>query len=318
MRYIVVWGLMCKVSICSLDGMYMFCSSRPVLDNKWELPTTVFLLVHFSFCGGRVGTIRVKQVWLLRFLHLLDTLLFLRNYLDQQYKVFTIHLEIKLLWCSLMVFQVLDHFSRATYKSCILHSAAIGLVWQRFPRLCSDLWIVCDGLCSLLFLALDPYKVKELCHHHHHHHRHYCHHHHHHDHHYCSYCTEAMKTSPMHCMNNGMQGFLLSGTCCIALHLPLEYTRQYKVLAAGTVYHMVITVNIFVNRMKWWWGPKHCSHMGSIYALYWAGSGLKSRPGDQLQPEFFVFLLCITWEIPAWFFNVFHSQFLVHIFQLIH
>jgi hypothetical protein len=45
-------------------------------------------------------------------------------------------------------------------------------------------------------------------------------------------------------------GFLLSGTCCIALQLLLECARQHKVLAAGTIYHVVITINIFVNRMK--------------------------------------------------------------------
>jgi hypothetical protein len=27
-------------------------------------------------------------------------------------------------------------------------------------------------------------------------------------------------------------------------------------------------------------GLQHCSHVGSICALYWAGSGLKSRPWD--------------------------------------
>ena len=169
-----------------------------------------------------------------------DTLVFLRNYFDQEYKVFTIHLEIKLLWCSLIIFQIPDHLSQgATYKSCFLHSAAIGFVWQCFLRLCSDLWIVCDGLCSLQFLALDPYKVKELCprrrrhhhHHHHHHHRHHKHHHHHSYYHSC--CTEAMKTRPMHSVNNGMQGFLLSGTCFIAHQLPLEYARQWRTEGRG-------------------------------------------------------------------------------------
>jgi hypothetical protein len=47
-----------------------------------------------------------------------------------------------------------------------------------------------------------------------------------------------------------MQGFLLSATCRSALELPLEYARQHKVLADGTIYHVVITINIFVNRMK--------------------------------------------------------------------
>jgi hypothetical protein len=173
----------------------------------------------------------------------------------------------------------------------------------------SDLWNVGE-LHSLLFLKVDLYKVKELCHHRH------CHlptlqtpHHHHH---YHSSCTKAMDKSPMHCMNNGMQEFLLSGTCCIPLQLPLEYARQHKVFVAGEIYHVVIIINIFLNRMKRWWGPKHCSHVDSICALYWAGFGLKSWPGDQLWLKFFfVFLLSVTWEILVWFFDVCHSQFLL-------
>jgi hypothetical protein len=111
----------------------------------------------------------------------------------------------------------------------------------RFLRLCSDLWNVWRGLLLLLFLAIDLYTVKELYHHR-------CHHHNHHHHH--SSCTEAMDKSPMHGMNNGMQGFLPSDTCCIALQLALEYARWHKVLVAGKIYHMVITSNIFVNGMK--------------------------------------------------------------------
>jgi hypothetical protein len=47
----------------------------------------------------------------------------------------------------------------------------------------------------LLFLAVDQYKVQELCHHHYH-----------------FFCMEAMEKSPKNGMNSGMQGFLISDT----------------------------------------------------------------------------------------------------------
>lgn len=182
-------------------AVWMACKCFVLWDLFWTTSENCqqLYIYWFTFHSGG-GDHQGKAGMIVKISSSIDTLLFLRNYLDQQYKVFTIHLEIKLLWCSLIIFQIPDHLSQGgTYKSCILHSAAIGLVWHRFPRLCSDLWIVRDGLCSLLFLALAPYKVKELCRHHHHHH--HCHDHHHY---YHSFCTEAMKSSSMHCVNNGM------------------------------------------------------------------------------------------------------------------
>jgi hypothetical protein len=77
-----------------------------------------------------------------------------------------------------------------------------------------------------------------------------------------------MDKSSTHGMNNGLQGSLLWDVYYIPLQRAVEYSRQHKVPVAGKICHMVVAINISANQMKRWRGPKPCSHVGSICALY--------------------------------------------------
>lgn len=48
---------------------------------------------------------------------------------------------------------------------------------------------------------------------------------------------------------NDYQFFPFSAHCCIVFQLPLNFDHQPKTVAATKVYHMIVTMNICMNRM---------------------------------------------------------------------